>query len=181
MLPSAPRNAVSTRSGAVAKLVSPSSDAKTAPPIRAAPQSPVRIVPLNHCTESRRRSTRPPLPPSTESGGSLPRLIGSASNLRLAPRGLPGPRPRPLHSRSHSCTAPCGARPGSQVMALHSPSVGLAVRPNTMPRTSNQRGRVVEFKVHLVCRGPQFCGMPDTTVQRTAEECGRSAAQGTLN
>ena len=33
--------------------------AKTAPPIRAAPQRPVRIVPLNHCTETRRRSTRP--------------------------------------------------------------------------------------------------------------------------
>src|SRR5271169_3641295 len=38
--------------------------------------------------ESRRRSTRPPVPPSTESGGSLPRLIVSASNLRFAPRSL---------------------------------------------------------------------------------------------
>ena len=54
--PSAPRNAVSTRSGAAAKLVSPSREAKTAPPIRAAPHRPVRIVPLNHCTETRRRS-----------------------------------------------------------------------------------------------------------------------------
>ena len=69
----APRKAVSTRSGAEAKLVSPSSEAKTAPPMSAAPHSPVRMVPLNHCSESRRRSTRAPEPPSAESGGSLPR------------------------------------------------------------------------------------------------------------
>ena len=73
MLATAPRNAVSRRSGAEAKLVSPSSEAKTAPPMRAAPHSPVRMVPLNHCSENRRRSTSTPVPPSTESGGSLPR------------------------------------------------------------------------------------------------------------
>ena len=55
------RSAASTRSGTVAKLVSPSSAAKTAPPMRAAPQRPVRIVPLNHWTDTRRRSTRPPV------------------------------------------------------------------------------------------------------------------------
>ena len=86
----APRSALSTRSGTVAKLVSPSSDAKTAPPIRAAPQTPVRIVPENHWTETRRRSMTPPVPPSTESGGSLPRSIVSESALdRCGPRGLP--------------------------------------------------------------------------------------------
>ncbi len=58
-----------------AKFVSPSSDAKTAPPIRAAPHRPVRIVPLNHWTETRRRSTPTPVSPSTDSGGSLPRSI----------------------------------------------------------------------------------------------------------
>ena len=89
MLESAPRNADSTRCGAAAKLVSPSRDAKTAPPMRAAPQSPVRIVPLNHCTETRRRSTRPPLLPSTDSGGSLPSSTGSATNFRPPARGLP--------------------------------------------------------------------------------------------
>ena len=67
--------------GQAAKLVSPSSDAKTAPPIRAAPHTPVRIVPENHCTETRRRSMTPPVPPSTESGGSLPRSMASDSNL----------------------------------------------------------------------------------------------------
>jgi hypothetical protein len=85
----APRRA-STRSGTVAKLVSPSSAAKTAPPMRAAPHSPVRIVPENHCTEMRRRSIRPLCSPSTESGGSLPRSICSASTVpRYAPRRLP--------------------------------------------------------------------------------------------
>src|SRR5271169_1337434 len=51
--------------------------------------------------ESRRRSTRPPVPPSTESGGSLPRFIVSASNLRFAPRSLAWSKTTvPLHSRS---------------------------------------------------------------------------------
>ena len=40
-----------------AKWASPSSAVKTAPPIRAAPHRPVRIVPENHCAETRRRST----------------------------------------------------------------------------------------------------------------------------
>ena len=61
-----------------AKLVSPSSDVKTAPPMRAAPDRAVRIVPANHCTETRRRSTQTALPPSTESGGSLPSSIDVA-------------------------------------------------------------------------------------------------------
>ena len=95
----APRNAVSTRSGAAAKLVSPSREAKTAPPISAAPHRPVRIVPLNHCNETRRRSTSVPVPPSTESGGSLPSSMGSVFSLRFAPRTLawsktPFPRSR---------------------------------------------------------------------------------------
>ena len=86
----APRSAASTRSGTVAKLVSPSRAAKTAPLIRAAPQRPVRIVPLNHWTETRRRSTSPLDSPSTDNGGSLPRSMRSASKLeRIAPRRLP--------------------------------------------------------------------------------------------
>ena len=84
--PSAPRSATSTRSGSEAKLVSPSSDVKTAPPMRAAPQSAVRIVPANHCTETRRRSTKPLVPPSTDSGGSLPSSMASACLDRYAPR-----------------------------------------------------------------------------------------------
>jgi hypothetical protein len=43
---------------------------ETAPPIRAAPHRPVRMVPLNHCTETRRRSITAASEPSTESGGS---------------------------------------------------------------------------------------------------------------
>ena len=70
LAPNAPRSAPSTRSGTLAKVISPSSDAKTAPPIRAAPHRPVRIVPLNHCTETRRRSITAASEPSTESGGS---------------------------------------------------------------------------------------------------------------
>ena len=70
LAPNAPRSAPSTRSGTLAKVISPSSDAKTAPPMRAAPQRPVRIVPLNHCTETRRRSITAASVPSTESGGS---------------------------------------------------------------------------------------------------------------
>ena len=73
--PNAPRSAPSTRSGTLAKVISPSSEAKTAPPIRAAPQSPVRIVPLNHCTETRRRSMTAASEPSTDSGGSWPRSM----------------------------------------------------------------------------------------------------------
>ena len=84
--PSAPRNATSTRSGSEAKLASPSSDVKTAPPIRAAPHNAVRMVPANHCTETRRRSTKPLVPPSTDSGGSLPSSIASARLDRYAPR-----------------------------------------------------------------------------------------------
>ena len=105
----APRNAVSRRSGASAKLVSPSSEAKTAPPIRAAPHSPVSIVPLNHCTESRRRSTRPPVPPSTRSGGSLPRSMVSVSSLRVAPRSLPWSKTTSPALALARGVAPCSA------------------------------------------------------------------------
>ena len=70
LAPNAPRSAPSTRSGTLAKVISPSSDAKTAPPMRAAPHRPVRMVPLNHCTETRRRSITAASEPSTESGGS---------------------------------------------------------------------------------------------------------------
>src|SRR5258708_4422488 len=72
--------------------------------MRAAPQRPVRIVPENHWTETRRRSTMLD-PPSTESGGSLPRSIGVRSTLnRYDPRGLPWskfavPRFCHLHAR----------------------------------------------------------------------------------
>ena len=107
MLVAVARSVASTRSGTVAKLVSPSSAAKTAPPIRAAPQSPVRMVPLNHCTEMRRRSTSPPVSPSTDSGGSSPSSMRSASRLeRKTMRRLPwskvrGPlRPRAVHHNS---------------------------------------------------------------------------------
>src|SRR5262249_3948935 len=90
----APRTAASTRSGTVAKLVSPSSAAKTAPLMRAAPQRPVRTVPLNHWTETRRRSTKPPVSPSTDNGGSLPRSIRSASKFeRNAPCRLRRSKP----------------------------------------------------------------------------------------
>src|SRR6185437_1102956 len=37
LAPNAPRSAPSTRSGTLAKVISPSSEAKTAPPMRAAP------------------------------------------------------------------------------------------------------------------------------------------------
>src|SRR6202043_3480311 len=91
------------------KLVSPSSEAKTAPPIRAAPHKPVRIVPQNHWTERRRQPIRQHWPPSKESGGTLPRLIASASNLRFAPRSfawskttVPCTRDRTLLSRFRS-------------------------------------------------------------------------------
>ncbi len=77
--PSALVRAAWKRSAVVAKWVSPSSEAKTAPPIRAAPHRPVRIVPLNHWTEMRRRSTPTPVSPSTDSGGSLPRSTVDAS------------------------------------------------------------------------------------------------------
>ncbi len=86
--PIAPRSAPSTFSGSIAKVVSPSSDAKTAPPMRAAPQRPVRIVPENHCTEMRRRSITPASLPSTESGGSCPRSMIPASAL-TPPRDVP--------------------------------------------------------------------------------------------
>src|SRR5207249_11707850 len=66
--PNAPRNAPSTRSGTLAKVISPSSEAKTAPPMRAAPHRPARIGPLNHCTETRRRSITAASEPTTESG-----------------------------------------------------------------------------------------------------------------
>src|SRR5581483_11792996 len=86
--PNAPRNAPSTRSGMRAKVISPSSDAKTAPPMRAAPQRPVRIVPLNHCTETRRRSITAASVPSTESGGSWPRSMIPASRPYPPPRDV---------------------------------------------------------------------------------------------
>ncbi len=127
---SAPRSAISTRSGAVAKLVSPSSEAKTAPPMRAAPHSPVRIVPVNHCTEMRRRSTRPPGPPSTDSGGSLPRSTVSAKTLRPAPRSL-------VWSKTSSpCTAPWrGMHPlaNNRNPTVAAPKAGAA---STAPRSA---------------------------------------------
>ena len=94
MPPATPRSAPSTRSGTVAKLLSPSRAANTAPPIRAAPHRPARIVPLNHWTEIRRRSTNPVFSPSTDNGGSLPRSMRSASKLeRYAARRLPWSKP----------------------------------------------------------------------------------------
>ena len=88
---SALRTAASKRWARSAKLVSPSREAKTAPPIRAAPHRPVRIVPLNHCTETRRRSTLMPISPSTDSGGSLPRsMVAGSKPARCGPRGLTG-------------------------------------------------------------------------------------------
>src|SRR5262249_62320175 len=66
---------------------SPSRDVKTAPLMRAAPQSAVIIVPANHCTETRRRSTNPLDPPSTDSGGSLPSSLAAARRNRNVPRG----------------------------------------------------------------------------------------------
>src|SRR5207253_2933342 len=87
---SVPRSAASTRSGRAAKLASPSSATNTAPPISAAPQRPVRIVPENHWTETRRRSTRPEVAPSTSNGGSSPSSIGSdAARRRFGSRRLP--------------------------------------------------------------------------------------------
>ena len=51
---------------------------------------PVRIVPENHWTETRRRSTKPDGAPSTSNGGSLPRSIGSdAARRRFGSRRLP--------------------------------------------------------------------------------------------
>ena len=85
----APRNAPSARSGMAAKCASPSSDVNTAPPISAAPQRPVRIVPENHWAETRRRSTVMPVPPSTDSGGSLPRSMRSISPLGRNAARLP--------------------------------------------------------------------------------------------
>jgi hypothetical protein len=49
------------------------------------------MMPLSHCTETRRRSTNPLLSPSTDNGGSLPRSICSASKLE----------------RSAACRLPC--------------------------------------------------------------------------
>src|SRR5204863_10149484 len=72
----------------LAKVISPSSDAKTAPPIKAAPHRPVRMVPLNHCTETRRRSMTAASVPSTESGGSWPRSMIPASRPYPPPRDV---------------------------------------------------------------------------------------------
>lgn len=45
-------------------------------------------MPANHWTETRRRSTKPEAPPSTDSGGSLPSSKVSAGLDRWAPRSL---------------------------------------------------------------------------------------------
>src|SRR5215831_292273 len=68
-----PRSVDSTRSGLAAKWASPSRAAKTAPPMRAAPHKPVKIVPLSQRTDTRLRSKSLLTPPSRDSGGSLPR------------------------------------------------------------------------------------------------------------
>src|SRR4029453_18659201 len=86
--PNAPRSAPSTRSGTLAKVISPSREAKTAPPMRAAPPRPVRMVPLNHCTETRRRSITAASEPSTESGGSCPRSMIPVSRPWPPPRDV---------------------------------------------------------------------------------------------
>jgi hypothetical protein len=56
--------------------------------------------------DSRRRSIRPPVPPSAESGGSLPRLIVSASNLRFAPRSFIWSKTTVPRTRDHARPAP---------------------------------------------------------------------------
>ena len=93
------RSTASTRSGTVAKLVSPSSAANTAPPMSAAPHRPVRMVPLNHCTETRRRSTRPLRSPSTDNGCSLPRSMCSVSQARANASSALIQARRPLRPR----------------------------------------------------------------------------------
>ena len=118
-----PRSAASTRSGRAAKFASPSSATKTAPPISAAPHKPVRIVPENHWTETRRRSTRPDVAPSASNGGSLPRSIGScgcSQTIWIAPSALIQ-APCPLDSRASACARrptrcfPRASRQGSRL------------------------------------------------------------------
>src|SRR5262247_3637702 len=56
--------------------------------MRAAPHRPVRIVPTNQRTDTRRRSTTAEPRPSANNGGSLPRST-SPIRSRYGPRGLP--------------------------------------------------------------------------------------------
>ena len=107
LAPNAPRSAPSMRSGTEAKVVSPSSAVKTAPPIRAAPHKPVRMVPLNHCTDTRRRSIKVASVPLTDSGGSWPRSIDPGCH---APVVAPAVRPV-AQTRSPETPAP-QQRPG---------------------------------------------------------------------
>src|SRR5262249_17468505 len=87
------------------KLVWPSSAAKTAPPMRAAPQRPVRIVPPTHWPETRRRPITPACPPPPASPAPFPRPRCSQSPptryvLPPFPASNPPPPPPPtLHRR----------------------------------------------------------------------------------
>src|SRR5271165_3881515 len=176
--PSEPRSAVSSRSGMLAKLASPSRAAKTAPPIRAAPHRPVRIVPLNHCTETRRRSTVA-ASPSTDSGASSPSsVVAFHSN---APRSLRCSKDLVPHP---SCFAsPWKAGTGfPQIRCLdaleprdgrrHDAALSLKAADNPTHPPHDQRflpagvGRCSQVATHS--------HLP----QRTTENCGRC---GTLN
>src|SRR6266568_2929304 len=84
-----------------------------APPLSPPPQSAVRIVPANHWTETRRRSTKPLVPPSTDSGGSLPSSIVSASLDRYAPRDRIGSK----------LAVPCASRSKESLPQPHQPQL----------------------------------------------------------
>ncbi len=153
--PMAPRSALSIRSGTPAKWASPSSDVKTAPPIRAAPHRPVRIVPENHWADTRRRSTVTPVPPSTDSGGSLPRSIRSISLLcRFAPR-LPWSNSWPLNVQARQ-TSRTITRPGSICSFRH--------RSRCAPPGIRSRGTMPWRQSRVNCRFAQHdAGTPPTS------------------
>ena len=98
--------------GGGGKLVSPSSEAKTAPPIRAAPHKPVRIVPQNHCNGN-------PAAVDQAAGAAVDRkrrLVAEINGLGLKPPICAAQLCRlvqdrcPPHSRRDR-KALCGAQP----------------------------------------------------------------------
>ena len=140
---SAPRNAVSTRSGAVAKLVSPSSEAKTAPPIRAAPHKSGQY----RAAEPLHREPAPVDQTAVAPIHRKRRLVAEIDGLGIEPpicAAQPSLGPRP---RSPALAIALGIAPATSTAAsaLDSTPAGQPnERHDAPPSGTSQRDRTVE-------------------------------------
>lgn len=122
------------------------------------------MVPANHCTETRRRSTRALVPPSTDSGGSLPSSMASVRLDRYAPcdrDGLKLAVPCALRSRvggrnrdipvvvsrpwNQARTMPVGPWPVNDGAATRLEEAAVRIAPRCVHPSNEPQGRTMNM------------------------------------